>query len=90
MKDRFYKQNEKDIKTYKRAAAMIEKLSGERRISKGKWQNDIEKLEKEKLKLQAELDGLKEDYGMIQHIKYAVNHVNDEYGIDLTLEIAKR
>ncbi len=89
MKDRFYKQNEKDIKTYKRAAAMIEKLSGERRISKGKWQNDIEKLEKEKLKLQAELDGLKEDYGMIQHIKYAVNHVNDEYGIDLTLEIDK-
>ena len=32
---------------------------------------------------------IKEEYKQINHIKYAVDHVNKEYGIDLSIEIDK-
>ena len=34
-------------------------------------------------------DDIQKEFNQIDHIKYAVKIVNDEYGIDLTIEIDK-
>ena len=36
-----------------------------------------------------ESQSIKEEYESINHIKYAVKTVNDDYGIDLSIEIDK-
>ena len=46
-------------------------------------------LEDEITKLNKHSQAIKEEYENINHIKYAVKIVNDDYGIDLSIEIDK-
>ena len=88
-KDKFYREHKKDIDSYMRAADNIEGLSGERRISKDKWSGKLKELDGKRDELNDVLAGLKEEYGKINHIKYSIETVNKEYGIDLAIEIDK-
>lgn len=88
-KDKFYRDHKKDIDSYMRAADNIERLSGERRISKDKWNGNLKELDGKTDELNDVLAGLKEEYGKINHIKYSIETVNKEYGIDLAIEIDK-
>ena len=88
-KDKFYREHKKDIDSYMRAADNIERLSGERRISKDKWNGKLKELDGKTDELNDVLAGLKEEYGKINHIKYSIETVNKEYGIDLAIEIDK-
>jgi len=46
------------------------------------FEKEIEKLNKDKEKIKTEFD-------QINHIKYSVKTVNEDYGIDLSIEIDK-
>ncbi len=88
-KDSFYNAHKSEIDQYKRARAMLEKLSGNNKIQPKKWTQEISTLEKEIEKLNGQSESIKEKYNQINHIKYAVGIVNEEYGIDLSVEIDK-
>lgn len=49
----------------------------------------MQSLEDEITKLNKQSQFIKEEYENINHIKYAVKTVNDDYGIDLSIEIDK-
>ena len=72
-----------------RARTMLEKLSGNNKIQPKKWTQEIGTLEKEIEKLNGQSETIKERYEQINHIKYAVGIVNEEYGIELSIEIDK-
>lgn len=88
-KDSFYNSNKEQIDKYKRARAIIEKITGSSAIKSKDWQKEIENLEDEITKLNDNSQSIKEEYKSINHIKYAVKTVNDDYGIDLSIEIDK-
>lgn len=88
-KDNFYNAHKNEIDQYQRARAMLEKLSGNNKIQPKKWTQEISTLEQEIEKLNGQSESIKEKYNQINHIKYAVGIVNEEYGIDLSIEIDK-
>lgn len=88
-KDSFYNSHKEQIDKYKRARAIIEKITGLSAIKSKNWQKEIESLEDEITKLSNKSQSIKEEYESINHIKYAVKTVNDDYGIDLSIEIDK-
>lgn len=88
-KDSFYNSHKEQIDKYKRARAIIEKITGSSAIKSKDWQREIQSLEDEITKLNDESQSIKEEYESINHIKYAVKTVNDDYGIDLSIEIDK-
>ena len=88
-KDNFYNAHKNEIDQYQRARAMLEKLSGNNKIQPKKWTQEISTLEKEIEKLNGQSESIKEKYNQINHIKYAVGIVNEEYGIELSIEIDK-
>ncbi len=88
-KDNFYNAHKNEIDQYQRARAMLEKLSGNNKIQPKKWTQEISTLEREIEKLNGQSETIKERYEQINHIKYAVGIVNEEYGIDLSIEIDK-
>ena len=88
-KDSFYNSHKEQIDKYKRARAIIEKITGSSDIKSKDWQREIQSLEDEITKLNDESQSIKEEYESINHIKYAVKTVNDDYGIDLSIEIDK-
>lgn len=88
-KDNFYNANKSEIDQYQRARTMLEKLSGNNKIQPKKWTQEISTLEREIEKLNGQSETIKERYEQINHIKYAVGIVNEEYGIDLSIEIDK-
>ena len=88
-KDNFYNAHKNEIDQYQRARAMLEKLSGNNKIQPKKWTQEIGTLEKEIEKLNGQSETIKERYEQINHIKYAVGIVNEEYGIELSIEIDK-
>ena len=88
-KDKFYKENEQTIKSYKYSANRIEELTGERSIKRKNWTKAIKELESEILNLERKREGNNESAKSIRHIKYAIDHVNKEYGIELSVEIDK-
>lgn len=88
-KDSFYNSNKEQIDKYKRARAIIEKITGSSAIKSKDWQKEIENLEDEITKLNDNSQSIKEEYESINHIKYAVKIVNDDYDIDLSIEIDK-
>lgn len=88
-KDSFYNSHKEQIDKYKRARAIIEKITGSSSIKSKDWQKEIESLEDEITKLSNKSQSIKEEYESINHIKYAVKTVNDDYGIDLSIEIDK-
>ena len=88
-KDSFYNSHKDEIDKYKRARAILEKITGSSAIKIKDWQKEIQSLEDEILKLNRQSQKVKEEYESINHIKYAVKTVNDDYGIDLSIEIDK-
>ena len=88
-KDSFYNSHKDEIDKYKRARAILEKITGLSAIKIKDWQKEIQSLEDEISKLNRQSQKVKEEYESINHIKYAVKTVNDDYGIDLSIEIDK-
>ena len=88
-KDSFYNSHKDEIDKYKRARAILEKITGSSAIKSKDWQKEIKSLEYEITKLNKDSQTIKEEYENINHIKYAVKIVNDDYGIDLSIEIDK-
>ena len=88
-KESFYKNNQKEIDQHIRARTLIEKISGKKTLREKEWLGEIKSLEDEISKLNTESEKIRERYKEINHIKYAVEVVNKEYGIDLSIEIDK-
>ena len=88
-KDSFYNSHKDEIDKYKRARKMIEQFTGSSAIKSKDWQKEMQSLEDEITKLNKHSQAIKEEYENIDHIKYAVKIVNDDYGIDLSIEIDK-
>ncbi|MCK6130192.1 MobQ family relaxase [Parvimonas micra] len=88
-KDSFYNSHKDEIDKYKRARAILEKITGSSAIKIKDWQKEIQSLEDEISKLNRQSQKVKEEYENINHIKYAVKTVNEDYGIDLSIEIDK-
>ncbi|HEO5860655.1 TPA: MobA/MobL family protein [Streptococcus agalactiae] len=88
-KERFYKNNQKEIDQHIRARNLIEKISGKKNLREKEWLGEIKNLEDEISKLNTESEKIRERYKEINHIKYAVEVVNKEYDIDLSIEIDK-
>lgn len=88
-KESFYKNNQKEIDQHIRARNLIEKISGKKNLREKEWLGEIKNLEDEIRKLNTESEKIRERYKEINHIKYAVEVVNKEYDIDLSIEIDK-
>ena len=88
-KDSFYNSHKEQIDKYKRGRTILEKITGSSAIKSKDWQKEIDRLEDEITKLNKQAQSIKEEYESINHIKYAVKIVNDDYGIDLSIEIDK-
>ena len=88
-KDSFYNSHKKEIYRYLRARKTIEKFTGTSSIKLNEWEKEITKLEKEIETLDKEKIKIQDEFKQIDHIKYAVKTVNDDYGIDLSIEIDK-
>lgn len=88
-KDSFYNSHKKEIDRYLRARKTIEKFTGTSSIKLNEWEKEITKLEKEIETLDKEKIKIQDEFKQIDHIKYAVKTVNDDYGIDLSIEIDK-
>lgn len=88
-KDSFYNAHQEEIDKYQRAKGHIEKLSGESVLKPKSWKKEMESLEQEIKNLNRQSQRIKDEYEQINHIKYAVKTVNEDYGIDLSIEIDK-
>ncbi|NMW54893.1 MobA/MobL family protein [Streptococcus equi subsp. zooepidemicus] len=88
-KDSFYNAHQEEIDKYQRARGRIEKLIGESALKPKSWKKEIESLEQEIKNLNRQSQRIKAEYEQINHIKYAVKTVNEDYGIDLSIEIDK-
>lgn len=88
-KDSFYNSHKDEIDKYKRARAILEKITGSSAIKIKDWKKEIQSLEQEIKNLNHRSKRIKDEYEQINHIKYAVKTVNDDYGIDLSIEIDK-
>lgn len=88
-KDSFYNSHKKEIDKYLRARKTIEKFTGTSSIKLNEWQKEISILEKRIQDLTKDKAKVQEEFKQIDHIKYAVKTVNDDYGIDLSIEIDK-
>ena len=88
-KDSFYNSHKKKIDRYLRARKTIEKFTGTSSIKLSDWQKEISRLEKKIQDLTKDKAKVQDEFKQIDHIKYAVKIVNEEYGIDLSIEIDK-
>ena len=88
-KDSFYNSHKKEIDRYLRARKTIEKFTGTSAIKLSDWQKEISSLENQIQELTKDKVKVQDEFKQIDHIKYAVKIVNDEYGIDLSIEIDK-
>lgn len=88
-KDSFYNSHKKEIDRYLRARKTIEKFTGTSSIKLNEWEKESTKLEKEIETLNKDKIKIQDEFKQIDHIKYAVKTVNDDYGIDLSIEIDK-
>ena len=88
-KENFYKSHKEEIEKYLRARKTIEKFTGTSSIKLNEWEKENTKLEKEIEALNKDKIKLQDEFKQIDHIKYAVKTVNDDYGIDLSIEIDK-
>ena len=86
-KDSFYNSHKDEIDKYKRARAILEKITGSSAIKSKDWKKEIQSLESEISKLNRQSQKVKEEYESINHIKYATKIVNEELGIDLSVVI---
>ena len=89
-KDTFYNKHKKDIDQYKVVSGKLKKLlSDEEKLSPKKWNEEKILLMGKLEDINKEKDKIKDEYQEINHIKYSVDFVNKELGIDLSIEIDK-
>lgn len=89
-KDAFYNKHKKDIDQYKVVSGKLKKLlSDEEKLSPKKWNEEKILLMANLEEINKEKDKIKDEYQEINHIKYSVDFVNKELGIDLSIEIDK-
>ena len=79
----------KEIDQHIRARNLIEKISGKKNLREKEWLGEIKNLEDEISELNTESEKIRERYKEINHIKYAVEVVNEEYGVNLSIVIDK-
>lgn len=89
LKDKFYNSHKDEIENYKKARKTIEKFTGTSAIKSSDWQKEISSLENQIQELTKDKAKVQDEFKQIDHIKYAVKIVNEEYGIDLSIEIDK-
>lgn len=89
-KDTFYNKHKKDIDQYKVVSEKLKKLlSDKEKLSLKKWNEEKSLLMTKLEEINKEKDKIKDEYQEINHIKYSVDFVNKELGIDLSIEIDK-
>ena len=89
-KDAFYNKHKKDIDQYKVVSGKLKKLlSDKEKLSPKKWNEEKNLLMAKLEEINKEKDKIKDEYQEINHIKYSVDFVNKELGIDLSIEIDK-
>ena len=89
-KDTFYNKHKKDIDQYKVVSEKLKKLlSDKEKLSLKKWNEEKILLMANLEEINKEKDKIKDEYQEINHIKYSVDFVNKELGIDLSIEIDK-
>lgn len=89
-KDAFYNKHKKDIDQYKVVSGKLKKLlSDKEKLSPKKWNEEKNLLMANLEEINREKDKIKDEYQEINHIKYSVDFVNKELGIDLSIEIDK-
>ena len=89
-KDTFYNKHKKDIDQYKVVSGKLKKLlSDKETLSPKKWNEEKNLLMGKLEEINKEKDEIKDEYKEINHIKYSVDFVNKELGIDLSIEIDK-
>lgn len=89
-KDTFYNKHKKDIDQYKVVSEKLKKLlSDKEKLSPKKWNEEKILLMANLEEINKEKDKIKDEYQEINHIKYSVDFVNKELGIDLSIEIDK-
>ena len=89
-KDTFYNKHKKDINQYKVVSEKLKKLlSDKEKLSPKKWNEEKNLLMANLEEINKEKDKIKDEYQEINHIKYSVDFVNKELGIDLSIEIDK-
>ena len=89
-KDAFYNKHKKDIDQYKVVSGKLKKLlSDKEKLSPKKWNEEKNLLMANLEEINKEKDKIKDEYQEINHIKYSVDFVNKELGIDLSIEIDK-
>ena len=89
-KDTFYNKHKKDIDQYKVVSEKLKKLlSDKEKLSPKKWNEEKNLLMANLEEINKEKDKIKDEYQEINHIKYSVDFVNKELGIDLSIEIDK-
>ena len=89
-KDAFYNKHKKDIDQYKVVSEKLKKLlSDKEKLSPKKWNEEKNLLMANLEEINKEKDKIKDEYQEINHIKYSVDFVNKELGIDLSIEIDK-
>ncbi|HES0463933.1 TPA: MobQ family relaxase [Streptococcus pyogenes] len=89
-KDTFYNKHKKDINQYKVVSEKLKKLlSDKEKLSPKKWNEEKILLMGKLEEINKEKDKIKDEYQEINHIKYSVDFVNKELGIDLSIEIDK-
>ncbi|HGR2120756.1 TPA: MobQ family relaxase [Streptococcus pneumoniae] len=89
-KEAFYNKHKKDIDQYKVVSGKLKKLlSDKEKLSPKKWNEEKILLMSNLEEINKEKDKIKDEYQEINHIKYSVDFVNKELGIDLSIEIDK-
>ncbi|MGF3066986.1 MobQ family relaxase [Facklamia sp. P12950] len=88
-KENYYQDHKEIIDKYKRVRTYLEKQTGSSAIKPKEWKKQVNDLEIEIERLNQTKENIKDEFSKINHIKYAVKIVNDDYGIDLSIEIDK-
>ncbi|MGF3112970.1 MobQ family relaxase [Facklamia sp. P9177] len=88
-KENYYQDHKEIIDKYKRVRTYLEKQTGSSAIKPKEWKKQVRQLEDEIERLNKVKTDIKDEFSKINHIKYAVKIVNDDYGIDLSIEIDK-
>ncbi|CCM08620.1 Probable mobilization protein MobA [Streptococcus pneumoniae SPNA45] len=84
-KEAFYNKHKKDIDQYKVVSGKLKKLlSDKEKLSPKKWNEEKILLMSNLEEINKEKDKIKDEYQEINHIKYSVDFVNKELGIDLS------
>jgi len=88
-KDKFFQDHKKELEIYQNCVQQIQTITGKNKVDSELWKQEIQTLTKEIEQLNEKSQAIKDEYQFINHIKYAVSVVNEEYGIDISLEIDK-